>query len=90
MHGAAGGGQHRERGREVLRLEIAVEGVGEQHDLRPAHGTDSPRALAERIGRQCGSLRRALKPAIFSDHCISRELSLRRLNSQENRDAIGA
>ena len=33
MHMVAGGDQHAERRVEILALEIAVEGVGEQHDL---------------------------------------------------------
>ena len=46
MHAVAGGGQHGERSLEVLRLEIAVEGVGEEHDLAVA-----VRRCAERASR---------------------------------------
>ena len=33
MNPIAGGSEHRERGVDILALEIAVEGVGEQNDF---------------------------------------------------------
>ena len=49
MHAVAGGGEHAERGLDVLRLEIAVEGVGEEHDPARIVGAGQPRRLAPRI-----------------------------------------
>ena len=67
MHAATRGRQNSERRVDVLRLEIAVERVGEQArpPARPAAPTE---ALALRPGalRQRGRLRRALNPRIAS------------------------
>ncbi len=45
MHPAAGSAQHSECGLNILRLEIAVEGVGEQHDFGPASSFPMRRPL---------------------------------------------
>ena len=39
MHPAAGGVKHCERCFDIFRLEITVEGVGEQDDFGPASFT---------------------------------------------------
>ena len=62
----AGRVEHRDRGLEILRLEVAVEGVGEQDDLAVAT-TSRPARRGKQSLRQRGSGRRALKPASISD-----------------------
>src|SRR5262249_28122843 len=42
-HAIAAGGEHGERGRDVLRLEVAVEGVGEERDFTRGRATDALR-----------------------------------------------
>ena len=49
MDGVAGGGEHAERGLDVLRLEIAVEGVGEEDGPARIVGAGKPRRLAPDI-----------------------------------------
>jgi hypothetical protein len=49
MNAVAGGGEHAERGLDILRLEIAVEGVGEEHHPARIVGAGQTRGLAPRI-----------------------------------------
>ena len=64
VHPTAGRVEHRERGLDVLGLEIAAERIHEQHDLAAILRSDRLLgALGSRNGRrQRGRLRRALKP----------------------------
>ena len=54
MHAVAGGLEHRERGVEILALEIAVEGVGEQHDLAAVVPLGAP-AVGSREHSPCAT-----------------------------------
>ena len=67
VHAVAAGAEHGERRVEVLALEIAIERVGEEHDLAPVRRADRGCRLAKRSDRQRGRARRALKPASASD-----------------------
>ena len=87
----AGAGQHPLGGARVLRLEIAVEGVDEQHDL--AAGTARRRCSPRRDtdgGDHSGICRRALKPSSRSPSAASAGIRLRRLRSGASRAAYGA
>ena len=84
MHRVAGGVQHRHGGVEVLALEVAVEGVGEQDDLALACGAALfPAGILEEMTslRHCGKVRRALKPASRSENSFSFGYLSRALNS---------
>src|SRR6266404_3439174 len=50
MHGIAAGGKYRERGLDVLRLEVAVKGVGKEHDRSCLRRARRARRLAPCIG----------------------------------------
>jgi len=50
MHRIAAGGEHGERGLDVLRLEVAVEGVGKEHDRPWFRCAGKARWLAPCIG----------------------------------------
>ena len=85
MHVVAGGAEHGERGVEILALEQAIEGVGEQHDFaqRLAGGLAAARICAGRntSDRQRGRVRRALNPAIDCDRLAAPGSWSRRLRS---------
>ena len=82
MHAIPAGLQDRQRGVEVLTLEVAVEGVGEQHDFagrllrreNPSNTSD----------RQFGNERRALNPATASDSFAAPGSTSRRFNSHDS------
>ena len=75
VHAVSPGGEHGQRGGDVLRLEIAVESVGEEHHRpRPLAlpradegGSDAGPGSRQASARQRGRSRRALKPAYRSD-----------------------
>ena len=73
IHAVTAGGEHGERGRDVLRLEIAVEGVGEQHHRAGVGAPMKRRGLAPAIGAPARQVAAACSsPAYCSDHCRSR------------------
>ena len=90
MHAAAGGFEHGERGAEILRLEIAVEGVGEQHDF----GGRRPSGVAAVIPEHVLAPRRELAPraeaGVLLRHPRQHRHLSRRLASHGNRAAHGA
>src|SRR5262249_56952324 len=49
MHRITAGGEHGERGLDVLRLEVAVEGVGKEHDRPRLRCTWKARGLTPSI-----------------------------------------
>ena len=60
VHRVAGGAQHRHGGVEVLALEVAVEGVGEQDDLAPLSSAP-PRALPTLPGKRGSGVGRVVE-----------------------------
>src|SRR5262249_59047620 len=50
VHAVAGGREHGERGGDILRLEIAIEGVGEERHLARAAAGNERRRLAPPLG----------------------------------------
>ena len=65
MHAVAGGGEHAERGLDVLRLEIAVEGVGEEHDRARIVGAGHARRLAPDVAAPARQVPARAQAGIF-------------------------
>ena len=89
MNPIAGRVEHGERGIDILALEIAIEGVGEQDDVSTVCPAVAPdiRVFAKQSARHFGKLRCALKPAIASDSFAAPGTTSRRFNSQCSRAA---